>query len=336
MVKNEIPTLILSYIKQYADEKPLAVNFLQNEGYSKKLLLLITFNNRKILASFFDNVQKNRNFFVLSQYLQKQKNIYVPTPYYISKDNKFYITQYIGKENFSQQIEQWKTAHQTETILKKYMKVIFCLVELFFHGKEILIKKFPSRVLDKKNYHDDAQYFCKYFSQYQPLNSKIQFDIERLIDNIAIDKKFGFVSRDFQARNIIFLENQPYFIDFQDACLGSCYYDLASLLFSPSAGLIPIQREKLIREYCNIANIKSYNKFFYQLTDFILIRRLRSLGTYIHHRHGATKNKNHSLLWHTFKELYELHQLYNCFHQYKEIVEFIKQHYISLSEQKIL
>ena len=336
MVKNETQDLILSYIKQYTNKIPQAINFLQDEGYSKKLLFLITFDDKKVLASFFDDIQKNKAFFLLSNYLQKQKNIYIPSPYYMSRDNKFYITQYIGKENFSQQIEQWQMANQTEIIFKKYTHVISCLVELFFRGRKILMEKFPSRVLHKKNYHNDAQYFYKYFSKYSLLNSKIKFEIEYLIDNIALDKKFGFVSRDFQARNIIFLENNPYFIDFQDACLGSCYYDLASLLFSPSAGLTNIQREKLIREYCHIANIKSYNNFFYQLTNFILIRRLRSLGTYIHYRHGATKKKNYSLLWYTFKELYELHQLYNCFHQYKEIVDFIKKYYISFSEKGTL
>ncbi|MDP8240245.1 MAG: phosphotransferase [Candidatus Hatepunaea meridiana] len=52
--------------------------------------------------------------------------------------------------------------------------------------------------------------------------------------------------RDFQARNIMWHKNQPYFVDFQTAMLGPYTYDLTALLYDNHVELRVDQKESLI------------------------------------------------------------------------------------------
>jgi aminoglycoside/choline kinase family phosphotransferase len=79
----------------------------------------------------------------------------------------------------------------------------------------------------------------------------------------------------------MWLQETPWFIDYQSAYLGTPYYDLASLLFASKSGLDDNARESLLSYFYEIAGIaigfEEYRSYFFL---FVLIRRLRSLGTY--------------------------------------------------------
>lgn len=57
------------------------------------------------------------------------------------------------------------------------------------------------------------------------------------------------IHRDFQSQNIIFFNNQAYFIDFQGMRAGLAPYDLASLLYDPYVSLSLNEQEKLLNFY---------------------------------------------------------------------------------------
>ena len=105
-----------------------------------------------------------------------------------------------------------------------------------------------------------------------------------------------FLFRDFQSRNIMIKDNEPYFIDYQSGRRGALQYDLASLLYDAKANIPQDIREKLIEEY--IFQVKKYinldqkkfKKYFY---GFALIRIMQALGAYGFL--GSVKNKPHFL-----------------------------------------
>jgi aminoglycoside/choline kinase family phosphotransferase len=77
----------------------------------------------------------------------------------------------------------------------------------------------------------------------------------------------GFVHRDYQSRNLMWKDGELVWIDFQDALLGPCVYDLVALLndsyqeldrsfvearlsdYAAAAGLVPAEHERLVREF---------------------------------------------------------------------------------------
>ena len=92
----------------------------------------------------------------------------------------------------------------------------------------------------------------------------------------------GLMHRDFQSRNIMIKNHQPFFIDFQSARIGPLQYDLASLLIDPYVNLnIGIQKD-LLDYAIQSLKLDTAQKLLF-LTNFnycCLTRNLQMLGAF--------------------------------------------------------
>ena len=122
-----------------------------------------------------------------------------------------------------------------------------------------------------------------------------------------------FVYRDFQSRNIMWLDHAPWYIDYQSAMRGTLYYDLASLLYSSRSGLFSDEREALCIYFYNLLapsiSVADFQAHFYR---FVLIRRLRSLGTYGYLSLVKNKKQFRKAIPPTLAELNELLSYQEC------------------------
>ncbi len=92
------------------------------------------------------------------------------------------------------------------------------------------------------------------------------------------------VLRDYHVDNLILKDHkeplkQVGLIDFQDALLGSPFYDLASLLEDVRMPLDEKEKEELIKYYINITN-ENYEKVLKEINFFSLQRNLKILGIF--------------------------------------------------------
>jgi aminoglycoside/choline kinase family phosphotransferase len=77
--------------------------------------------------------------------------------------------------------------------------------------------------------------------------------------------------------------DQLYMIDYQSGGIGAPHYDLAALLHASKAGLNEALREQLRDDYQELGArhcLIDPKHFISELEQFVLLRRLRSLGTY--------------------------------------------------------
>ena len=92
-----------------------------------------------------------------------------------------------------------------------------------------------------------------------------------------------FLYRDFQARNVMVKDGQPYLIDFQGGRKGPIYYDVASFLWQAKANYSPALRQELLDSYLTALQpyqTISKEKFSANLRHFVLFRTLQVLGAY--------------------------------------------------------
>ncbi len=92
------------------------------------------------------------------------------------------------------------------------------------------------------------------------------------------------VLRDYHVDNLILKDHkeplkQVGLIDFQDALLGSSFYDLASLLEDVRMPLNENEKEELLKYYINITN-ENYEMVLREINFFSLQRNLKILGIF--------------------------------------------------------
>ena len=302
---------------------------VKGDGSQRKIFRLFCEDKTFILIDSKDT-KENQRFISLSSFLKLQ-NLNVPEIYHHSHDVSFFLQQDLGEENFAQQILEWKK-NSSNKIFLAYQKIIETLVE--FHCKGIIaLKQAKIDLLLTNCFSEDLAYFQNYFLTHFDLENRFSkrcqpelVHLENNLKKICNSDTLGFVSRDCQARNIIFYKQKPYFIDYQDAVCGSIFYDLASLLFASHSGLDCEGRSSLIEWVFEkiITKKNSTKKMFQDFFLFVLVRRLRSLATYTK---LGTIGKNKGFQNHfqrTFRELLEINKKYKAFHPFPVIMEMVQ------------
>jgi hypothetical protein len=117
-----------------------------------------------------------------------------------------------------------------------------------------------------------------------PFNERrLEHDFNRLADFLLETGQDYFLYRDFQSANVMIVDNEPWFIDYQGGRKGAPQYDVASLLFESKTFLPFEKREELLTYYTDeIEKIYSVSvsDFLKSYPAFLLIRLLQAMGAY--------------------------------------------------------
>jgi aminoglycoside/choline kinase family phosphotransferase len=122
--------------------------------------------------------------------------------------------------------------------------------------------------------------------------SELEEDFTILISYLEKAQGGFFLYRDFQSRNIMLVNDEPIFIDFQSGLKGPLQYDVISLLYQSSARIPDENRAALVEVYLEaVANYGSCDRedFFRYYPAFIISRMLQVLGVYGRQGLGAQK-----------------------------------------------
>lgn len=78
---------------------------------------------------------------------------------------------------------------------------------------------------------------------------KLEDDFQKMSDVLLRSSSATFMYRDFQSRNVMIKDGEPWFIDFQGGRKGPFYYDIASFLWQAKAKYPDSLRKELLQEY---------------------------------------------------------------------------------------
>ena len=235
------------------------------------------------------NADENRAFLSIGRHL-RDAGLPVPEILAVSDSRMCYLLQDLGDISLFSLMESAResgeySAQQT-ALLEKVMRL---LPDLQFKGGAGLDYSvcFPCESFDRRSIFWDLNYFKYSFLKATGLEfheARLEDDFERFASALLTDAPYDtFMYRDFQARNVMVLDGEPWFIDFQGGRRGPVEYDVASFLWQARAAYPASLRNHLIDTY--IESLTRYRKvdvasFRKGLMHFVLFRTLQVLGAY--------------------------------------------------------
>jgi aminoglycoside/choline kinase family phosphotransferase len=241
-----------------------------------------------VIGTWNEDEKENNAFVSFSNHL-RASGVKVPEIYEYDPKARIYLQEDLGDVTLFSYLSEIRAQRGfTSEISAAYRKVVQVLpVIQITAGKAIDFSFcYPRKAFDRQSMMWDLNYFKYYFLKL----AKVSFDEQALEDDytsfcdylLKAESDF-FMMRDFQSRNILLRNDEPWFIDYQGGRRGALQYDLASLLYDAKADLPQSVREELIEEYLDhLSKIhpvdrKEFKQYFY---GYVLIRMMQAMGAY--------------------------------------------------------
>ena len=172
--------------------------------------------------------------------------------------------------------------------IEAYRKVVAVLPRFQVEaGRDLNYKVcYPRASFDRQSIAWDLNYFKYYFLRLAgvPFNEQaLEHDFGRLTKFLLGADHDYFLYRDFQSRNVMLRDGQPFFLDYQGGRKGALQYDIASLLYDGKADLPPALRQELLDYYLDcLAGYIDLNRdaFMEHYYAYVYVRILQALGAY--------------------------------------------------------
>lgn len=274
--------------EKYKHENVEKIEELPSSGSNRRYFRLTGTNGDTLIGVKGTSVEENIAFVKISDHFHKQ-GIPVPQVYAVSDDNNFYIQEDLGDGILFKATEKGRTCgsfsdYERELLCKTMSK----LPDIQFLGADGLDFSvcYPQPEFDERMISFDLNYFKYCFLKATGLDFseiKLEDDFQKMSDILMRSTSATFLYRDFQSRNVMLVDDEPYFIDFQGGRKGPIYYDVASFVWQAKANYSEELREELVRTY--LESLKKYmpvdeTYFRQQLRHFVLFRTLQVLGAY--------------------------------------------------------
>ena len=323
---TELETLF----QQYTHEKLITLLELTASGSPRRYFRLKG-EKSTLIGVEGTSIEENRAFIALSKHFEKQG---LPVPMVLAEtlDGKFYLQNDLGDMLLFDYIADGrKTGVFSENEKEMLRKTMQKLPAFQVTGaKELDFSVcYPQPDFNERSVFWDLNYFKYNFLKTTGADfqeNRLEDDFVRMSEVLLQSKTDTFMYRDFQSRNVMVKDGEPYFIDFQGGRKGPLYYDVASFLWQAKAGFTSELREELLHVYLD--SLKKLTKvdevgFRLQLNHFVLFRTLQVLGAYGFR--GYFEKKPHFLQSIPFA-IENLKQLLTIdFPQYPYLIEVLKK-----------
>ena len=261
---------------------------LKTHGSNRQLYRLSSAQRTAIGAENPDRAE-NRAFIEFSRHFRKL-GLPVPEIYAEDLDANIYIEEDLGNETLFDRLSCSRAdvndfPASVETL---YEKAIAVLPEFQIRAARSLnfTLCYPRHSFDRQSMMWDLNYFKYYFLKLAQIafnEQKLEDDFEKFTEFLMQAEQNFFLYRDFQSRNIMIRDGEPYFIDYQGGRGGALQYDIASLLFDAKANLPFDAHDRLLQKYLDaVAKYLAINRneFLKYYPGYVLVRIMQALGAY--------------------------------------------------------
>ena len=262
---------------------------LQGElGGSGRKIIRLTGGNQRAVGILYGVREENAAFLEFSRHFRKH-GLPVPEIYAGALDHGAYLEEDLGDTTLFEFLSKNRKGEKVAPVaVEAYRRVISTLPRFQIEaGRDLNYNVcYPRESFDRQSINWDLNYFKYYFLRLAgiPFNEQaLEDDFNRLTEFLLSADRDYFLYRDFQSRNVMLCDGQPFFLDYQGGRKGALQYDVASLLFDAKADLPPELRQQLLDHYLDaVTNVIDLPRdlFMRHYYAYVYIRIMQALGAY--------------------------------------------------------
>lgn len=257
-------------------------------GGSGRKIIRLRGQNASAIGILYEVREENAAFLEFSRHFRKH-GLPVPEIYAQDLDQGAYIEEDFGDTTLFEFLSKNRAGDNiAPAAVEAYRKVIAVLPRFQVEaGRDLDYKVcYPRDSFDRQSISWDLNYFKYYFLRLAGIpfsEQALEDDFGKLTDFLLTAPRDYFLYRDFQSRNIMLRDGQPYFLDYQGGRKGALHYDVASLLYDAKADLPPDLRQALLNHYLDtlggFVDLKR-EEFLRHYYAYVYIRIMQALGAY--------------------------------------------------------
>src|ERR1700689_67781 len=223
-------------------------------GGSGRNIIRLSAERQSAIGILYNVREENVAFLEFSRHFRRH-GLPVPEIYAEDLNQGAYLEQDLGDITLFEFLSKNRaSANLSPSLLEAYRKVVALLPRFQIEaGRDLNYKVcYPRAVFDRQSIAWDLNYFKYYFLRLAGIafnEQALEHDFGRLTKFLLAAGHDYFLYRDFQSRNIMLRDGQPFFLDYQGGRKGALQYDIASLLYDGKADLPPDLRQELLDYY---------------------------------------------------------------------------------------
>jgi aminoglycoside/choline kinase family phosphotransferase len=275
--------------EQHFNSPPTRVQPLQGQlGASGRHIIRLSNYQASAIGILYDVREENAAFLSFSRHFRR-RGLPVPEIYADDLKHGAYLEEDLGDLTLFEFLSKNRSGDDIAPhVVDPYKKVVAVLPRFQVEAARDLDYRaaYPRASFDRQSIAWDLNYFKYYFLKLAgiPFNEQaLERDFSRLTKFLLEPERDYFLYRDFQSRNIMLRDGQPWFLDYQGGRKGALQYDIASLLYDGKADLPPTLRQQLLDAYLDaLATHISLDRdaFLRYYYAFVYVRIMQALGTY--------------------------------------------------------
>ena len=230
---NELKNLF----RQYTNEKLLTNTELTASGSPRRYFRLE--GEMTILIGVAGtSIEENRAFIAMSKHFH---SLGLPVPQVLTEtdDGRYYLLNDMGDTLLFDFIAEGRKtgifSENEKEMLRKVIRKLPLIQVLGANGFDFSVC-YPQPEFNERSVFWDLNYFKYNFLKTTGLDfqeNRLEDDFVRFSEVLLNSNTDTFMYRDFQSRNVMIKDDEPYFIDFQGGRQGPLAYDVASFLCKP-------------------------------------------------------------------------------------------------------
>ncbi len=269
---------------------PTSILPIDGDGSARKMFRIVGPDYQTAVGVVGPDPEENRAFLSYSRAFHAV-GLSVPEVYGADESEGIYLVEDLGDTTLFDALSSARKREGSDfpaSIVPMYKRVVEELPRFQVEGGRVVDYSvaYPRAAFDRQSILWDLNYFKYHFLKLAqiPFNeANLERDFKKFTTYLTRADRRHFLYRDFQSRNIMLREGEPWFIDYQGGRQGALQYDIASLLYDAKAALPETVREVLLDHYLGAlsehvdVDPEEFRRYY---RGYVLVRIMQAMGAY--------------------------------------------------------